>query len=227
MGDQTSHEKHNHFLVEWSVWRQRSVPCFCWSSWYSERALLKRVIQLTIEAMSLSNPVRLFVLMAVSLPTVHYVNHPKSKIMLHWPSDETPYEGLKQQQIYNVYYVFKKRGLGRSPDCDSIDYKLHQPCKKGKPFLNATTWNEVSRSHSYSIWSSLFSSIFSEELEHGLFLNCVDHSLKRSLEKCSYITNVTGNKTHFWKVCHSQHHLVVDVCSVHSVYSSPIDYILT
>lgn len=134
--------------------------------------------------MSLSNPVRLFVLMVVSLPTVHYVNHPKSKIMLHWPGDEAPYEGLKQQQIYNVYYVFKRKGLGRSPDCDFIDYKLHQPCKKGKPFLNATTWNEVSRRHSHSIWPSLFSSIFSEELEHGLFLNCVDHSLKRSLEKC-------------------------------------------
>ena len=40
----------NHFLVEWSVWRQRSVPCFCWSSWYSERALLNRVIQRTMEA---------------------------------------------------------------------------------------------------------------------------------------------------------------------------------
>ena len=52
MGDQTSLlENFQSFpSFSWSLWRQRSVPCFCWSSWYSERALLKRVIQRTMEA---------------------------------------------------------------------------------------------------------------------------------------------------------------------------------
>ena len=65
---------------------------------------------------------------------------------------------------------------------------------------------------------------FSEELEQGLFLNCVDHSLKRSLEVLIHHQR-NRKQNSFLEGLPLATSPFVDATSVHSVRSSPIEYL--
>ena len=137
--------------------------------------------------MSISNPVRLFALMVVSLPTVQHVNHPKSMLhwrkdfestfFFHWPSDET------WQRLVGSKYTM-------------------QFWRKGKALEMTPTWDEVIRSHCYSNLPSVSYLMFFRAIEAWTLpeLWCWSCLWKSDL------TNRTGNKAHVWMVC-SQHHL--------------------